>query len=147
MFVSLDLQLIHKYNWAKNLWRPWKHIFLVVCKISFQLEFIWLSFASENRIFSYWNQHLFTTRFWTDSDFSVFDLRSIYFSSLICVLGTFQNHEITSLVIWFWFEHILHSIEVKCSNSILEAKFYWMPFTASDRLIGPSVWDTSLEFY
>jgi hypothetical protein len=34
--------------------------------------------------------------FWADSDFSVFDLRSVRFVSLVWVLGTFWNHEITA---------------------------------------------------
>jgi hypothetical protein len=108
MFVFSDMWLIQKSDRAQNLWRPWKHICIGVCKISLQSEFIWFIFRFKNRILCCWNQHLFATRFWTDSEFLVSDLRSICFASLVCVSGTCWNHEITGSLIWFWFEHFLH---------------------------------------
>jgi hypothetical protein len=70
MFVFLDLRLIHKFDWAQNLWIPWKHICLGVCRISFRSEFIWFSFTYKNRYSCCWNQHLFATQFWINSNIS-----------------------------------------------------------------------------
>jgi hypothetical protein len=50
LVVFLNLRLIHKSDRSQNLWRPWKHISLGVCKISSQLEFVCLSFTFENII-------------------------------------------------------------------------------------------------
>jgi hypothetical protein len=37
--------------------------------------------------------------FLTDSDFLMSDLVSVCFAGLMCVFGTFQNHDITGLLI------------------------------------------------
>jgi hypothetical protein len=50
LFVFSDLRLIHKLNWAQNLWRSWKLICPDMCKISSQLEFVCFNFISGNRI-------------------------------------------------------------------------------------------------
>jgi hypothetical protein len=106
--VFWNLQLIYKFDWAQNLWRPCKNICQGVCKILSQSEFVCFNFASENWISCCWNQHLIATLFWNESDFSVSDLGSIHFVGLMWVLETFCNHEITSFLMCFCIERLLH---------------------------------------
>jgi hypothetical protein len=42
------------------------------------------------------------------SDFSMSKLWSVRFVGLMWVLGTFSKHDITSYLMWFWFERFLH---------------------------------------
>jgi hypothetical protein len=48
-----------------------------------------VQFRIQEQNFLLLKSHLFTTHFWTDSDLSVSDLRSVCFAGLVCVLGTF----------------------------------------------------------
>jgi hypothetical protein len=85
------------------------------------------SFASKNRNSCCWNQHLFTTRFWTDSDFSMFDLWSTCFAGLVWVLWTFWNDEITTgMLMWFWFECLLHFNWSEMLFLVFD-NFIWLP--------------------
>jgi hypothetical protein len=104
--VFLNLRLIHRFDWAQNLWRPWKYIFSGVYKISYWSEFGWFSCGSKNRISYCWKQYMLAILFWTVSDVSVFDLQSVCFAGLMWVLGTFCNHDITHSLMCYWSDRL-----------------------------------------